>query len=93
MALTIACPVIPLTSLNTLASWIFRLRKKKKGNAPQFDLRAELFRVTGTDLTHDPSQAAQIIVRLFSVRFDLRNVAMAIPAYLAFDFGTNEMNF
>src|SRR5512140_439797 len=28
-----------------------RLRKKKKGNAPQFDLRAELFRVTGTDLT------------------------------------------
>ena len=28
-----------------------RLRKKKKGNAPQFDLRAELFRMTGTDLT------------------------------------------
>jgi transposase len=28
-----------------------RLRKKKKGNAPQFDLRAELFRLTGTDLT------------------------------------------
>jgi transposase len=28
-----------------------RLRKKKKGNTPQFDLRAELFRVTGTDLT------------------------------------------
>ena len=27
------------------------LRKKKKGNAPQFDLRAELFRMTGTDLT------------------------------------------
>jgi len=27
-----------------------RLRKKK-GNAPQFDLRAELFRMTGTDLT------------------------------------------
>jgi transposase len=25
--------------------------KKKKGNAPQFDLRAELFRMTGTDLT------------------------------------------
>jgi transposase len=28
-----------------------RLRKKKKGNAPRFDLRAELFRMTGTDLT------------------------------------------
>src|SRR5258707_653399 len=28
-----------------------RLRKKKKGNAPQFDLRAELLRMTGTDLT------------------------------------------
>src|SRR6266542_474999 len=28
-----------------------RLRKKKRGNAPQFDLRAELFRMTGTDLT------------------------------------------
>jgi transposase len=28
-----------------------RVRKKKKGNAPQFDLRAELFRMTGTDLT------------------------------------------
>src|SRR6202011_2292947 len=28
-----------------------RLRKKKKGNAPRFDLRAELFRLTGTDLT------------------------------------------
>ena len=28
-----------------------RLRKKKKGNAPQFDLRAELFRMTGADLT------------------------------------------
>src|ERR1700737_4663856 len=28
-----------------------RLRKKKKGNAPQFDLRTELFRTTGTDLT------------------------------------------
>src|SRR5215470_3369522 len=28
-----------------------RLRKKKKGNAPQFALRAELFRMTGTDLT------------------------------------------
>ena len=28
-----------------------RLRKKKKGNKPQFDLRAELFRMTGTDLT------------------------------------------
>jgi transposase len=26
-------------------------RRKKKGNAPQFDLRAELFRMTGTDLT------------------------------------------
>jgi transposase len=25
--------------------------KKKKGNAPQFELRAELFRMTGTDLT------------------------------------------
>ena len=25
--------------------------KKKKGNTPQFDLRAELFRMTGTDLT------------------------------------------
>jgi len=25
--------------------------KKKKGNAPQFDLRGELFRMTGTDLT------------------------------------------
>jgi len=25
--------------------------KKKKGNAPQFDLRTELFRTTGTDLT------------------------------------------
>ena len=25
--------------------------KKKKGNAPQFDLRAELFRMTGADLT------------------------------------------
>src|SRR5713101_308187 len=25
--------------------------KKKKGNAPQFDLRTELFRMTGTDLT------------------------------------------
>ena len=28
-----------------------RLRKKKKGNTPQFDLRAELFRMTRTDLT------------------------------------------
>jgi len=28
-----------------------RLRKKKKGNTPQFDLRAGLFRMTGTDLT------------------------------------------
>jgi transposase len=28
-----------------------RRRKKKKGNAPQFDLRAELFRMTGADLT------------------------------------------
>jgi transposase len=28
-----------------------RLRKKKKGNAPQFDLRTELFRLTGADLT------------------------------------------
>jgi len=28
-----------------------RLRKKKKGNAPQFDLREALFRMTGTDLT------------------------------------------
>src|SRR6266568_3975171 len=28
-----------------------RLRKKKKGNTPQFDLRTELFRMTGTDLT------------------------------------------
>ena len=28
-----------------------RLRKKKQGNAPQFELRAELFRMTGTDLT------------------------------------------
>ena len=28
-----------------------RLRKKKKGNAPHFDLRTELFRLTGTDLT------------------------------------------
>src|ERR1700757_1823188 len=26
-------------------------RKKKSGNKPQFDLRAELFRITGTDLT------------------------------------------
>jgi transposase len=26
-------------------------RKKKKGNSPQFDLRAELFRMVGTDLT------------------------------------------
>jgi transposase len=26
-------------------------RKKKKGNAPRFDLREELFRMTGTDLT------------------------------------------
>jgi transposase len=28
-----------------------RLRKKKKGNAPGFDLRTELFRMTGTDLS------------------------------------------
>src|SRR5579864_6577946 len=28
-----------------------RLRKKKKGNAPQFGLREGLFRMTGTDLT------------------------------------------
>src|ERR1700686_2932057 len=28
-----------------------RLRKKKKGNTPQFDLRTELFRMTGADLT------------------------------------------
>jgi transposase len=28
-----------------------RLRKKKKGNAPQFDLREALFRLSGTDLT------------------------------------------
>jgi transposase len=28
-----------------------RLRKKKKGNAPQFDLREGLFRMTATDLT------------------------------------------
>jgi len=28
-----------------------RLRKKKKGNAPQFDLRTEWFRTIGTDLT------------------------------------------
>ena len=26
-------------------------RKKKKGNTPQFDLRQDLFRITGTDLT------------------------------------------
>jgi hypothetical protein len=31
-------------------NWKGRL-KKKKGNAPQFDLRGELFRMTGTDLT------------------------------------------
>ena len=28
-----------------------RLRKKKRGNVPQFDLRQGLFRLTGTDLT------------------------------------------
>jgi transposase len=28
-----------------------RLRKKKKGNSPHFDLRTELFRLTGADLT------------------------------------------
>lgn len=28
-----------------------RRRKKKKGNTPAFDLRAELFRMTGTDLS------------------------------------------
>lgn len=28
-----------------------RLQKKKKTNKPKFDLRAELFRITGTDLT------------------------------------------
>jgi len=28
-----------------------RLRKKKKGNTPQFDLRTELFRMAGADLT------------------------------------------
>jgi hypothetical protein len=28
-----------------------RLRQKKKGNTPQFDLREELFRMTGNDLT------------------------------------------
>jgi len=28
-----------------------RRRKKKKGNAPGFDLRTELFRITGTDLS------------------------------------------
>jgi transposase len=28
-----------------------RLQKKKRSNKPQFDLRAELFRMTGTDLT------------------------------------------
>jgi transposase len=28
-----------------------RLRKKKRGNTPQFDLRAELFRMSGADLT------------------------------------------
>jgi transposase len=28
-----------------------RLRKKKKGNTPGFDLRTELFRMSGTDLT------------------------------------------
>jgi transposase len=28
-----------------------RLRKKKKGNVPGFDLRVELFRMTGTDLS------------------------------------------
>jgi transposase len=28
-----------------------RRRKKKKGNAPRFDLRAEMFRMSGTDLT------------------------------------------
>src|SRR5260370_13441195 len=28
-----------------------RLRKKKKGNTPQFDMRVELFRMTGADLT------------------------------------------
>src|SRR6202171_6872235 len=28
-----------------------RRRKKKKGNAPQFDLRTELFRLTGAGLT------------------------------------------
>ena len=26
-------------------------RRKKKGNTPQFDLRQELFRMSGTDLT------------------------------------------
>ncbi len=40
-------------------------RKKKKGNSPQFDLRKELFRMTGTDLTRidsiDVMTAATVI--------------------------------
>src|SRR5215831_20820800 len=28
-----------------------RLKKRRNGNAPQFDMRTELFRMTGTDLT------------------------------------------
>jgi hypothetical protein len=46
--------------------------KKQRGNAPQFDLRAELFRLTGTDLTQidgiDIMTAMTILSEAGSVR-------------------------
>ena len=40
--------------------------KKKYGNYPQFDLRAELFRMTGTDLTRIDGIDAQTAATIFS---------------------------
>jgi transposase len=37
--------------------------QKKKGNKPQFDLRAELFRMTGTDLTQIDGLPFRVISR------------------------------
>lgn len=43
-----------------------RRRKKKKGNAPAFDLRAELFRMTGVDLSQIDSIDATTAMTILS---------------------------
>jgi transposase len=40
--------------------------KKKRGNAPQFDLRTELFRMTGTDLTQIDSIDVMTVTTILS---------------------------